>query len=81
MVLIGRRFVSGSEAKNQTEAEYRYLLTRLRENGESIALTGGEDEERAGADRSLKKVMSAWRNICFQYIRFPKVAHRGSVCA
>ncbi len=69
MVLIGRRFVSASEAKNQSEAEYRYLLTRLRENGESIALIGGEDEERAGVDRSLKKVLCAWRDICFQYIR------------
>ena len=35
-----------SESKNQTEAEYRYVLTRLRENGESIALIGGEEEER-----------------------------------
>ena len=69
MVLIGRRFVSVSETKNQTEAEYRYVLTRLRENGESIALIGGEDEERSGVDRSLKKVLSAWRDICFQYIR------------
>jgi vitamin B12/bleomycin/antimicrobial peptide transport system ATP-binding/permease protein len=69
MVLIGRRFVSTSEAKNQTEAEYRYVLTRLRENGESIALIGGEDEERAGIDRSLNKVLSAWRDICFQYIK------------
>jgi vitamin B12/bleomycin/antimicrobial peptide transport system ATP-binding/permease protein len=69
MMLIGRRFVSASETKNQTEAEYRYILTRLRENGESIALIGGEDEERAGVDRSLKKVLSAWRDICFQYMR------------
>ena len=69
MVLIGRRFVSTSEAKNQAEAEYRYVLTRLRENGESIALIGGEDEERAGIDRSLNKVLSAWYAICFQYIK------------
>jgi putative ATP-binding cassette transporter len=33
MVLIGRRFVRVSERKNQAEAEYRYVLTRLRENG------------------------------------------------
>jgi ABC-type uncharacterized transport system fused permease/ATPase subunit len=66
MVLIGRRFVSASEAKNRTEAEYRDLLTRLRENGKSIALIGGE-KERAGADRSLKKVRSAWRNICARW--------------
>ncbi len=54
MVIIGRRFVSAAEAKNQSEAEYRYVLTRLRENGESIALLGGEDEERAGLDKALR---------------------------
>jgi putative ATP-binding cassette transporter len=69
IVLIGRQFVSASETKNHTEADYRYVLTRLRENGESIALIGGEDEERAGVDRSLNKVLSAWRDICFQYMK------------
>src|SRR6185295_14063100 len=53
MVLIGSRFVRASETKNQTEAEYRYVLTRLRENGESIALIHGEEEERAEVNRSL----------------------------
>src|SRR6266478_2962592 len=38
IVAIGRRFVQISEDKNQAEAEYRYTLTRVRENGESIAL-------------------------------------------
>jgi putative ATP-binding cassette transporter len=50
IMVIGRRFVQMSEDKNQAEAEYRYTLTRLRENGESIALLGGEEEERAGID-------------------------------
>jgi vitamin B12/bleomycin/antimicrobial peptide transport system ATP-binding/permease protein len=40
IALIGRRFVPGSEAKNQAEAEYRYMLTRLRENGESMRSYG-----------------------------------------
>ena len=57
MVLIGRRFVSVSEGKNQAEAEYRYVLTRLRENGESIAVLGGEDEERSGVDTAFTKVL------------------------
>ena len=47
MVIIARRFVSVSEAKNQAEADYRYALTRVRENGESIALLGGEDSATA----------------------------------
>lgn len=69
MVLIGSRFVSVAERKNQSEAEYRYVLTRLRENGESIALLGGEDEERAGLDKALKKVLRAWRDLAVQHMR------------
>lgn len=69
MVLIGRRFVAVSENVNQTEADYRYELTRVRENGESIALMDGEEEERAGLDRSLKKVLRGWRDLCGQHMR------------
>jgi putative ATP-binding cassette transporter len=69
MVLIGRRFVDVAEKKNQTEAEYRYGLTRVRENGESIALLGGEEEERAGLDRSFSAVVRRWRDLCFQHMR------------
>ena len=69
MVFIGRRFVAVSENKNQAEAEYRYVLTRLRENGESIALLQGEDEERSGVDKSFKIVLRAWRDICIQTMR------------
>src|SRR5947199_7914602 len=61
MLRVGRRFVSVSEQKNQSEAELRYLLTRLRENGESIALIQGEEEERAGVHRALGKVLLSWR--------------------
>ena len=69
MVLIGRRFVAVSENKNQSEAEFRYVLTRLRENGESIAVLGGEEEERSGVDKALTKVLRSWRNICIQTMR------------
>jgi len=74
MMMIGRRFVTVSEEKNQSEAELRYVLTRLRENGESIALIQGEEEERAGVSRSLGKVLLAWRSICRQYMKTTVVA-------
>ena len=61
MLVVGRRFITVSENKNQAEAEYRYVLTRLRENGESIALLQGEHEERNGVDRSFSTVLHAWR--------------------
>jgi vitamin B12/bleomycin/antimicrobial peptide transport system ATP-binding/permease protein len=66
---IGRRLITVSENKNQTEAEYRYLLTRVRENGEGIALLKGEDEERSGAEKSFAAVLRAWRDVCIQSMR------------
>jgi vitamin B12/bleomycin/antimicrobial peptide transport system ATP-binding/permease protein len=69
MVMIARRFVKVSESKNQAEADYRYVLTRLRENGESIALLGGETEERAGLDQTFGTVRGRWRELMKQYMR------------
>ena len=77
MVLIARRFIPVAEAKNQAEAEYRYLLTRVRENGESIALIRGEPEERAGLDQALEKVLRRWRDVCFQTMR-TTIVYQGS---
>src|SRR5512133_2257890 len=56
-------------ARNQAEAEYRYVLTRLSENGESIAVLGGEEQERSAVDRSLTTVLRRWREICFLTMR------------
>jgi len=81
MVLIGRSFVAVSENKNQREATYRYVLTRLRENGESIALIHGEEEERHGVDRSLRAVLRAWRDMCVQTMRTTIVSQTSSYIA
>lgn len=81
MAIIGRRFVSVSESKNQAEAEYRYALTRVRENGESIALLGGETEERAGIDRQMTKVLHCWRQICGQHMRTTIVSQGSNLAA
>jgi putative ATP-binding cassette transporter len=81
MVVIGRRFIAVSENKNQAEAEYRYVLTRVRENGESIALLRGEDEERSGVDNSFKMVLRAWRDICIQSMRTTIVSQTGGYIA
>jgi vitamin B12/bleomycin/antimicrobial peptide transport system ATP-binding/permease protein len=81
MVFIGRRFVTVSETKNQAEAEYRYVLTRLRENGESIAVLGGEEEERNAVDGSLTNVLRRWRQICFQTVRTTTVSQTSGYIA
>jgi vitamin B12/bleomycin/antimicrobial peptide transport system ATP-binding/permease protein len=81
MVFIGRRFIAVSENKNQAEAEYRYVLTRLRENAESIAILRGGREERNGADKSFKTVLRAWRAICIQTMRTTIVSQTSSYIA
>ncbi len=69
MLIIGKSFMRVSEIQNQREAEFRYALTRLRENGESIALLGGETEERAGLSRNFANLLDAWRLIMRQWMR------------
>jgi vitamin B12/bleomycin/antimicrobial peptide transport system ATP-binding/permease protein len=81
IVVIGRRFVQVSEDKNQAEAEYRYTLTRVRENGESIALLGGEQEERDGIDKSFKGVLRQWSRLAGQHMRTTVVSQGSSLIA
>jgi putative ATP-binding cassette transporter len=81
IMTIGRRFVQISEDKNQAEAEYRYALTRVRENGESIALLGGEQEERDGIDRTFSKVLRQWARLAGQHMRTTLVSQGSSLIA
>src|SRR6202008_4729181 len=53
----------------------------LRENGESIALIQGEEEERAGVGRVLRKVLRTWRDICFQNMKTTMVSQTSSFIA
>ncbi len=81
MAFIGRQFVSVAEGRNQTEAEYRYALTRIRENGESIALLGGEEEERAGLERSFGAVVKQWARLAGQHMRTTIVSQGSNLIA
>ncbi len=81
ITMIGRRFVQVSEAKNQAEAEFRYTLTRVRENGESIALLGGEEEERDGIDRNFTNVLRQWSQLARQHMRTTLVSQGSGLIA
>ncbi|MBR0938823.1 ABC transporter ATP-binding protein/permease [Bradyrhizobium jicamae] len=81
IMTIGRGFVQISEEKNQAEAEFRYTLTRVRENGESIALLGGEDEERDGIDRTFANVLRQWARLTGQHMRTTLVSQGSSLVA
>jgi putative ATP-binding cassette transporter len=81
ITMIGRRFVQISEDKNQAEAELRYTLTRVRENGESIALLGGEAEEREGINRNIGNVLRQWARLAGQHMRTTLVSQGSSLIA
>ena len=81
MTIIARSFTPIAESKNQAEAEFRYALTRLRENGESIAILGGEKEERAGLSVLLGNLVRAWAKMAGQYMRTMSVSHGNFIIA
>src|SRR3954468_4990691 len=81
MMLIASSFVPTAERKNQVEAEFRFALTRVREYGESIAILGGEKEERAGLDKLLSRVIVTWAKMAQQYMRTMFVSHGNFIIA
>ncbi|PDT08573.1 ABC transporter ATP-binding protein/permease [Rhizobium sp. M1] len=81
IAIIGRHFVKVSEVKNQVEAELRYTLTRVRENGESIALLGGEEEERSDLDKTFSNVLKQWALLARQHMRTTFVSHGSMLIA
>ncbi|QQO15578.1 ABC transporter ATP-binding protein/permease [Bradyrhizobium diazoefficiens] len=69
MLAVAFRFIPLTEQKNQAEAEYRYALTRVRENAESIALLGGAAAEAERLDQGFGAVIARWRDLMGQHMR------------
>jgi vitamin B12/bleomycin/antimicrobial peptide transport system ATP-binding/permease protein len=53
MFLLGRPLVRRVEEKAAGEAQMRYELTRVKDNAENIALTGGDEDERLRLEETL----------------------------
>lgn len=56
----GRKIVGAVAQKNESEAQFRSELTRLRENAESIALTRGDADEYKHVMLCFAQVAKAW---------------------
>jgi putative ATP-binding cassette transporter len=69
MLGVAFRLIAITERKNQAEAEYRYSITRVRENAESIALLGGAPAEQARLGHAFGAVVSRWRELMIQNMR------------
>jgi putative ATP-binding cassette transporter len=64
---IGSPLVSRLAAKNEGEAQFRYELTRVRENAESIALIKGADDERGRLNETFANVVTRWLAVIRQH--------------
>ena len=60
MLWLGRPLVQRVEEKAAGEAQLRYELTRVKDNAEIIALTGGADDERQRLDVTLSDLVQRW---------------------
>jgi vitamin B12/bleomycin/antimicrobial peptide transport system ATP-binding/permease protein len=69
MLAAAFRFIALTQQKNQAEAEYRYALTRVRENAESIALLAGGEAERDRLGGVFSTVVVRWRDLMVQHMR------------
>lgn len=65
--LIGSPLVDRVAAKNESEAQFRYELTRVRENAESIALIKGADDERERLNETFANVAARWLDVVRQH--------------
>ena len=63
MVLFGSALISRIERRNQSEAQLRYEMGRVRENAESIAIVGGADDEVKGLQETMRLVTVAWTGV------------------
>ncbi len=57
---IGRPLTEINFNQQRYEADFRYRMTRIRENAESIALYGGEAGEQKGLDGSFVNIWGNW---------------------
>ncbi len=63
MFLLGRPLVRRVEAKASGEAQLRYELTRVKDNAEIIALSGGNTDERSRLDRTFSGLVERWLGV------------------
>ena len=81
MLAVTRQFTTVSESINQAEAEFRFALTHVRENGERIALLGSDERERQGLTAALAVVIARWRRYCGQHLRVTVVSNANFLIA
>lgn len=81
MIFLGRPLIESTEKKNAAEAQSRFELVRIRENAESIALIGGESDERETLDSTLRTVLQRWRRVILNQSLVTFIIHGNTTLA
>ncbi|WP_166652364.1 ABC transporter ATP-binding protein/permease [Enterovirga rhinocerotis] len=81
MVFVGRPLIQKVERKNTGEARFRYELTRVRESAESIALVGGDDDERGRLEETFSDLAARWLRVIVQQAHMTWISNANSVLA
>lgn len=67
--LVGRPLIGLNALRQAREADFRFALVRVSESAESIALYGGEVDERRVLESSLAPVITAMRQLSGSFAR------------
>lgn len=67
-LVFGRPLIRSTNVLQTAEANFRFGLTRARENSESIALMQGEDIERQHAAKLFAEVRTGWHRQTWAYL-------------
>lgn len=63
MYRLGKRLVERVEHKAAGEAQFRYEITRVKDNAETIALVGGDEDERGRLGETLAELIKRWTGV------------------
>ena len=78
---IGNPLVEKVASKNESEAQFRYELTRVRENAESIALIKGDTDEKKRLGSTFEGLLKRWLEVITQHTRLTWLLNSNSFFA
>lgn len=81
MFVIGNPLVGKVENKNNAEAQFRYEMTRVRENAETIALIKGDGDEKNRLATTFERTVASWRDVITQNARLTWVLNSSAFFA
>lgn len=79
MLAAGLPYAQTVRDRNEAEARFRFELTRIRENAESIAMSNGRSGERARLAEYFGNVVSRWSRMTWVWGRMTWVAHTNNI--